>query len=182
MRFRFSILVAAITLPTAAQRAPLFKSEILPVLEKNCVQCHGKALLGQQHIPRLAGQQFEYLKMQLERFGLAEEFRKFQKEFYYYRAQVEEYKQQLQNPSKLEAKLVEMAARIPAFREFFNRNSLLAQMFGSPGTDPSNYAISFAGLQTRAGLMQNLQERFGTGPAVFQVIRGNMQSGLSDLE
>src|SRR5207253_7181940 len=24
-----------------AQRAPLFKSEILPILEKNCVSCHG---------------------------------------------------------------------------------------------------------------------------------------------
>jgi len=34
----------------------------------NCVQCHGKALLGQQHIPRLAGQQFEYLKTQLRGF------------------------------------------------------------------------------------------------------------------
>jgi cytochrome c553 len=32
------------------------------------VQCHGKALLGQQHIPRLAGQQFEYLKTQLRGF------------------------------------------------------------------------------------------------------------------
>jgi cytochrome c553 len=31
----------------------------------NCVQCHGPALLGQQHIPRLAGQQYEYLKTQL---------------------------------------------------------------------------------------------------------------------
>jgi cytochrome c553 len=34
----------------------------------NCVQCHGKALLGQQHIPRLAGQQFEYLRTQLRGF------------------------------------------------------------------------------------------------------------------
>jgi cytochrome c553 len=34
----------------------------------NCVQCHGAALLGQQHIPRLAGQQFEYLKTQLRGF------------------------------------------------------------------------------------------------------------------
>jgi cytochrome c553 len=34
----------------------------------NCVQCHGRALLGQQHIPRLAGQQFEYLKTQLRGF------------------------------------------------------------------------------------------------------------------
>ena len=27
-----------------------------------CVRCHGPALAGQQHIPRLASQQFEYLK------------------------------------------------------------------------------------------------------------------------
>jgi cytochrome c553 len=34
----------------------------------HCVQCHGPGLLGQQHIPRLAGQQFEYLKTQLRGF------------------------------------------------------------------------------------------------------------------
>jgi cytochrome c553 len=31
----------------------------------NCVQCHGAALKGQQHIPRLAGQQAAYLRIQL---------------------------------------------------------------------------------------------------------------------
>jgi len=34
-----TLVLAAI--PACAQRAPLFKSEILPVLQKNCVQCHG---------------------------------------------------------------------------------------------------------------------------------------------
>jgi cytochrome c553 len=34
----------------------------------NCVQCHGPALRGQQHIPRLAGQQYEYLLTQLRKF------------------------------------------------------------------------------------------------------------------
>jgi len=34
----------------------------------NCSQCHGAKLLGQQHIPRLAGQQLEYLKVQLRAF------------------------------------------------------------------------------------------------------------------
>jgi cytochrome c553 len=34
----------------------------------HCVQCHGPALLGLQHIPRLAGQQFEYLITQLRGF------------------------------------------------------------------------------------------------------------------
>jgi cytochrome c553 len=34
----------------------------------NCVQCHGPALHGQQHIPRLAGQQYDYLLVQLRKF------------------------------------------------------------------------------------------------------------------
>ena len=34
----------------------------------NCSQCHGPRLLGQQHIPRIAGQNFEYLKVQLKGF------------------------------------------------------------------------------------------------------------------
>jgi cytochrome c553 len=33
-----------------------------------CTQCHGPKLLGQQHIPRLAGQQFDYLRTQLSLF------------------------------------------------------------------------------------------------------------------
>jgi cytochrome c553 len=50
------------TNPANAATAPKLAQQF------NCVQCHGKALLGQQHIPRLAGQQFEYLKMQLRGF------------------------------------------------------------------------------------------------------------------
>ena len=41
MLFFRIIVAAAITFPLAAQRDPLFKTEILPVLEKNCVGCHG---------------------------------------------------------------------------------------------------------------------------------------------
>lgn len=40
----------------------------------NCVQCHGPALLGQQHIPRLAGQQRDYLKTQLRGFKASTRF------------------------------------------------------------------------------------------------------------
>ena len=36
--------------------------------QHHCVQCHGAKLLGLQHIPRLAGQQFAYLKTQLHAF------------------------------------------------------------------------------------------------------------------
>ena len=41
-----------------------------------CVQCHGPTLKGQQHIPRLAGQQPNYLKTQLEGFKAQTRFDK----------------------------------------------------------------------------------------------------------
>jgi cytochrome c553 len=51
-----------ITDPANAAVAPKLAQQF------NCVQCHGPTLLGQQHIPRLAGQQYEYLKTQLHGF------------------------------------------------------------------------------------------------------------------
>jgi len=43
--------------------------------ERNhCVSCHGPALMGQQHIPRLAGQQREYLRTQLRGFKAGTRF------------------------------------------------------------------------------------------------------------
>lgn len=40
----------------------------------HCVACHGPALMGQQHIPRLAGQQREYLRTQLRGFKAGTRF------------------------------------------------------------------------------------------------------------
>ena len=42
--------------------------------QNNCVSCHGPALLGLQHIPRLAGQQAEYLRTQLRGFKASTRF------------------------------------------------------------------------------------------------------------
>jgi cytochrome c553 len=50
------------TSPDGAQAGPELAKKY------NCVQCHGPRLMGQQHIPRIAGQQFEYVKTQLHLF------------------------------------------------------------------------------------------------------------------
>ena len=39
---RTGLVLALVAAPAFAQRDPLFKTEILPVLEKNCVSCHGQ--------------------------------------------------------------------------------------------------------------------------------------------
>jgi cytochrome c553 len=42
--------------------------------QHNCVACHAGNLMGQQHIPRLAGQQAEYLRTQLRGFKASTRF------------------------------------------------------------------------------------------------------------
>ena len=42
--------------------------------QHHCVACHGPALMGQMHIPRLAGQQQEYLRVQLRGFKASTRF------------------------------------------------------------------------------------------------------------
>ena len=42
--------------------------------QQNCVACHASTLMGQQHIPRLAGQQAEYLRVQLRGFKASTRF------------------------------------------------------------------------------------------------------------
>jgi cytochrome c553 len=54
----------------ARHRANAENAKVGPELAKkfNCTQCHGAQLLGQQQMPRLAGQQYEYLLAQLRAF------------------------------------------------------------------------------------------------------------------
>jgi cytochrome c553 len=42
--------------------------------QHHCVSCHGADFLGQQHVPRLAGQHFEYLRATLRGFKAATRF------------------------------------------------------------------------------------------------------------
>lgn len=59
-------------LPAMATAAPQSEDQLKAgrarAEQLNCVQCHGAALQGQQHIPRLAGQQASYLRIQLQGF------------------------------------------------------------------------------------------------------------------
>lgn len=61
--------------PLAHTTAPDKAATGRQLTEKNhCVSCHGPALMGQQHIPRLAGQQLEYLRTQLHGFRAGTRF------------------------------------------------------------------------------------------------------------
>ena len=61
--------------PPARKTAPDKIAASRRLAEQNhCVSCHGPELKGQQHIPRLAGQQIAYLRAQLRGFKASTRF------------------------------------------------------------------------------------------------------------
>lgn len=121
----------------------------------------------------------QLLKEKFNELGLVKELKKFRQEVYYYQAQVAEYKQLWEDPSKLERKLLDLAMKVPQFREFFSRHSQLSSLFSLPGGNNSGAPLS--GLQTRASLQQNMADRFGSGGDVVQVLQQNVQAAQSQL-
>lgn len=146
----------------------------------NCKQLQAK-LDHSKDIQQYLKARQEYLSQQLENFGLTKQLRKFQKHVYYYRAQVDEYKRMFEDPSKLEAKLLQVATAIPAFREFFSRHSMLASMFRMPGTSSPDQAAFIPGLQTRASVQRTLLQRFGSGPDVSRAMQQGVQSAQAHI-
>lgn len=137
-------------------------------------------LNGTEQIKKYIEQRQQLLKEQFQRLGMVKGYKQFQQQVYYYKAQVQEYKQSFEDPSKLEAKLLEVLNKVPQFKDFFARNSQLASLFALPSSSSASTA-SLTGLQTRAMLDQTLQGRFGSGTNVTQMLQQNVQAAQGQL-
>jgi hypothetical protein len=139
-----------------------------------------------EEIKKILAQRQLYLKEKLGQLGATKAYRKFQQEVYYYKAQVEAYKNIFENPTLLEEKLLSLLSETKFFQNFFANNSALGALFNLPGnSNPVNQAAAIAGLQTRASLQQDLQARLGAGPNINQMVQqniGNAQSQLNSLK
>lgn len=122
----------------------------------------------------------QILKEQLQKTGLVKELKKFRKQVYYYQAQIKEYKNAFEDPSKLEAKLMEVVMKLPQFRDFFAKNSLLGSLFALP-TSTTNSTALVTGLQSRQMINQSLISRFGTSASITQQLQQNMQNAQGQL-
>ncbi|MBO9204674.1 MULTISPECIES: hypothetical protein [Niastella] len=112
--------------------------------------------------------------------GLTNEFAGFQKEAYYYSAQLKEYRDMLNDPDKMVQKGLSLLNKLPAFTQFMKQNSELASLFRLP----DNYGTpqSLAGLQTRSQVQQQIQNQLaGGGPNAQQYLQQNLQAAQSQL-
>ncbi len=129
-----------------------------------------------------------FLKEQLSKFvrgtpygRFAKQLKKLNKQVYYYTQQVNEYKEILKDPKKIEKKALEILSKTKLFKDFMAKNSMLASLFRLPGDDPVSTA-SLAGLQTRAQVNNLIQTQIAAGGSnAQQQFRQNLQEAQSQL-
>ena len=96
------------------------------------------------------------LSSMLGKHDVSSALKRMNKEVYYYGQYVQEYKSILNDPMKMEKLAINMLNKIPAFKEFAQKNSFLSSLFGSNDLFAANNAagINIPGLQTRTQVSQ----------------------------
>jgi len=121
----------------------------------------------------------EQLKQQLEKIGLVKQLKSINKQVYYYAAQIKEYKEILNDPKKMEQKVLELLTKAKFFKEFMRKNSMLASLFPMPAGNLNGEVTQtgFAGLQTRTEILSFIQNQSGmNAPSFASVLQKNIQS------
>jgi hypothetical protein len=111
-------------------------------------------------VKQLIQQRKKELQQQLKETPLAKQLQQYNQTLFYYQQQINEYKELWSNPDKLMQKAMSFVRELPLFKDFFAKNSHLAQLFAVP----AGYGTpqSLAGLQTTAGIQQLFAQRYGT--------------------
>ncbi len=112
--------------------------------------------------------------------GKSKYLTKIDKDSYYYIETIRNYKEIFSDKKKAEETTITILNKIPAFKEFVQKNSMLASLFGSGA---NNGAIpNLAGLQTRAGVNALIQDRLAMGgPNAREAFSQNMQQAQAEL-
>lgn len=135
-----------------------------------------------EEIKKFIKERREQLKQQLEKLGMIKSLKKFNKQFYYYTAQIKEYKEILKDPKKIERKALELLSKTKVWKEFFRKNSMLAGLFRLPNPDEPINTASLAGLQTRTQVTNLIQQQIQSGgPNGMQQFQQNLQTAQSQL-
>jgi hypothetical protein len=119
----------------------------------------------------------------IQYIGKSKYLSKINAESYYFLETMRNYKSLFKDKRKAEQTALTILAKISKFNQFVQENSMLAQLFGSPGGKvPGAGGASLAGLQTRASVTALIQNQIAAGgPNAAQQITQNIQQAQSEL-
>jgi len=151
------------------------KKEISEVIAK--LEGLQSKLNSADEIKKYISQRKKLLQDNLQKFGMLKQLKQYQKQAYYYHAQLSEYKKLFNQPNKIEAKVLQALNKIPQFKAFFATNSTRGNVFNLPNTSMVNNSA----LQTRASLTRILQSQFGNDLNVARQLHQNQLDGQVQL-
>jgi hypothetical protein len=128
--------------------------------------------------------QKESLRSSLQQLHIFTKFKEIEKTAYYYNEYVQEYASVLKDKKKIEKKLMGLLISNNVVKEFFARNSMLAGLFHIPSADGPDMSglPPLAGLQTRAGINELIQQRVASGgPNAVAQVKGQIQAAQAEL-
>lgn len=137
-----------------------------------------------EEIKKFIKERKEQLKAQLEKLGMVKQLKAVSKKYYYYAAQIKEYKEILKDPKKIEKKALELLSKIKFFQDFMRKNSMLASLFRMQPDNPNDpaYLASLAGLQTRSQVNNLIQQQIGSvGPNGMQQFQNSMNTAQNQM-
>lgn len=129
----------------------------------------------------------EQLTEQLQKAGMGDALKGFNKEAYYYSAQIKEYRDVLDDPGKAEQKAIALLNQLPAFKQFMKQNGFLSSVFGSSvggaaATGTADPIAALQGLQTRTQVQQLIQNQIAAGgPGAQAIVQQNIQAAQGQL-
>jgi hypothetical protein len=119
-----------------------------------------------------------YLRQQLSGYNLPG-LTQYNQQAAYYAQAINDFKQDWEDPTRLEQKAIALLNKLPAFQDFMRKNSMIAGLFNIPD-DYSTTGI--AGLQTRDQVQQLMQQQMQfMGPSGAQTAQQNIGDAQSSL-
>lgn len=113
--------------------------------------------------------------------GKSKYLKKINKESYYYVETLLNYKEIFSDPIRAEESVKGILNKLPAFRDFISKNSMISSLFGnqsSPGQGPD-----IAGLQTRQVVNSLISQKIvAGGPNANAIISQGLQQGKNELK
>ena len=117
--------------------------------------------------------------------GINDQFNQYKETAYYYRAQLQAYKDVLNNPEKMEATALSVLNKVPAWQQFLSKNSFLASLFSAPpggGAAAGALPLNLGNLQTRGQVQQLIAQQLSAGgPGAQQAVQQQMQAAQAQL-